>query len=243
MTTEDPLALFARDTAAAFVDIPSHFMIDGATYAHGGKLGFEGMDFYVAGRGGPLGEVSGYVVAAVFFFFNPALITEAWERSAAVLPRTEAGREFASVSHRWAEEHLPVDVDYARLSALLAPVIGQANPAGAPLFAAWRELPEPEPPRSLALHRLNVLRELRGAYHESAVMAAGILPRDAVASHHPFMLLIYGWPPVADGEVLPAEERDDADRLTDRLFGRAFSVLNDSERSELRALLESLTVS
>ena len=34
-------------------------MTDPATYAYGAELGFEGMDFYVAGRGGALGDVPG----------------------------------------------------------------------------------------------------------------------------------------------------------------------------------------
>ena len=46
--------------------LPSGFMLDGATYAKGAELGFEGMDFYVGGRGGVLGDVSADVVTATF---------------------------------------------------------------------------------------------------------------------------------------------------------------------------------
>ena len=46
-------------------------MTDPATYAYGAELGFEGMDFYVAGRGGALGDVPADVVAAAFVFFAP----------------------------------------------------------------------------------------------------------------------------------------------------------------------------
>ena len=59
----------AEATAGAVGALSSHFMLDGATYAKGGEMGFDGMDFYVAGRGGALGEVDGDVVSAALVFF------------------------------------------------------------------------------------------------------------------------------------------------------------------------------
>ena len=58
-------------------------MTDPACYAHGAELGFEGMDFYVAGRGGVLGDTPADVVVAAFVYFHPDTIRAAWER-----PRT-----------------------------------------------------------------------------------------------------------------------------------------------------------
>ena len=52
----------AHDTAAIVVRTPAGFMTDPATFARGAALGFEGMDFYVAGRGGALGDVPADVV-------------------------------------------------------------------------------------------------------------------------------------------------------------------------------------
>ena len=63
-----------RATAPAIHDLPSKFMLDGATYVRGAELGFEGMDFYAAGRGGVLGDVTADVVAAAFVFFEPGLV-------------------------------------------------------------------------------------------------------------------------------------------------------------------------
>jgi hypothetical protein len=237
----DPsLTAFSKDSHDAFVELPSKFMIDPATYVRGGELGFEGMDFYVAGRGGPLGDVPADVVAAAFFFFNPELIALAWDRSAGVMERRAAGQAFAQCCHDWADAHLPDGPDYARIAALLEPVTTSASPAGAPLFAAWRALREPESPKALALHRLNVLRELRGAYHEAAVMVAGILPADAVAVAQPYMLPIYGWPALDEGVPLPKEDWQKAEERTDRLFGRAFAILGEAERAELLDLLGAL---
>ena len=63
----------ARANADAVAYLPAGFMLDGATYKRGGELGFDGVDFYTAGRGGALGDVDGMVVAAAFVFFNPEI--------------------------------------------------------------------------------------------------------------------------------------------------------------------------
>ena len=63
----------AHETRDAIVTLASKFMTDPVTYAYGSELGFEGMDFYAAGRGGVLGDTSaGVVTAALVFFAIPA---------------------------------------------------------------------------------------------------------------------------------------------------------------------------
>ena len=48
----------AHDTRDVIVSVTAGFMTDPACYARGAELGFEEMDFYVAGRGGaPLLEL------------------------------------------------------------------------------------------------------------------------------------------------------------------------------------------
>ena len=56
--TMDPIKA-AEASGPAIVGLPAGFMLDGATYVRGGELGFDGIDFYVVGRGGALGEVDG----------------------------------------------------------------------------------------------------------------------------------------------------------------------------------------
>ena len=97
----------ARASTDAVAYLPAGFMLDGATYKRGGELGFDGVDFYTAGRGGALGDVDGSVVAAAFVFFNPATIVErgsAPGRSWRVARRPQA---FAGCLDAWAHEHLP----------------------------------------------------------------------------------------------------------------------------------------
>ena len=123
----------AHETRDAIVSFVSGFMTDAATYAYGAELGFEGMDFYAAGRGGALGEVPADVVAAAFVFFEPGIVRAAWERSAAVMSRGARPTEWAGRCHAWAREHLPEDRDWPTLAALVGRVSDAAPVAGAPL--------------------------------------------------------------------------------------------------------------
>src|SRR3954465_10576758 len=166
----------AHDLREAVVRIPGAFMTAADTYAYGAELGFDGADFYVAGRGGVLGEVPAGVVVAALVFFAPEVVHPAWARSAAVMPRAQASREWAAVGHRWAAGHLPDDADWPTVAALLGRVVRSAPVAGAPLFAGWGGLDEPEDAKSLTLHRLYALRELRGALHAAAVLTVGLSP-------------------------------------------------------------------
>ena len=56
----EPIDLAAA-SAPAIHDIPSKFMLDPPTYVRGAELGFNGADFYFAGRGGVLGDVAGEI--------------------------------------------------------------------------------------------------------------------------------------------------------------------------------------
>jgi hypothetical protein len=223
----------------AVVNVPSHFMLDMATYAKGAELGFSGLDFYVAGRGGALGEVHGEVVAAAFVFFEPANVVVNWESGRRVMGPREAAIEFARVGWAWADEHLSDDVDHERLAALLADVVAGTAPAGAPLFAAWREQPEPgdSRPKAQVLHRLNLLRELRGGLHAGAVLAAGFTPLEAVMAKTPGMAPIFGWSEPYPSFADRSAEWQVADRATDVAFGlAALAHLDEAGRRELVGL-------
>jgi hypothetical protein len=230
----------AHDTRDAIVRFVSGFMTDPTTYAYGAELGFDGMDFYAAGRGGALGDVPADVVAAAFVFFEPALVRTAWARSAPVMPRRRAAEEWAGRCHAWAREHLPEDRDWPTLAAHVGRVCDAAQIAGAPLFAGWRCLPEPTDPRELALHRLNGLRELRGALHGAAVLTVGLLPVEAIVVRTQAMLGFFGWPePYPD----PAPLQDRwalAEARTDRMFGRQLAVLDATERATFVEMLGTL---
>jgi len=227
----------AHEAAVATTDavayLPAGFMMAGSTYKRGGELGFDGVDFYTAGRGGALGDVDAMVVAAAFVFFNPVSIGAAWERTRPLLGRHESAAAFAGCLETWAQRHLPDEVDYARLAELVGAVNASASPSGAPLFAAWKAVPEPADPKALALQRLNVLRELRNALHGAAVLTVGLEPIEAVLIKTPFMAEVFGWSepyPEVESRRAVWQEAEDA---TNRVVARAYSVLDASELSEL----------
>ena len=235
----------ATASGDAINGLGTQFMLDLNTYVYGNSLGFEGADFYVAGRGGALGDAPAGVVAAAFVFFNPAYIAEAWQRTASTTTRRRAAEEFAGVAHRWAHEHIGDDVDLARLADLAGRLGDAASPACAPLFAGWRALDEPDPhdAKALALHRINALRELRGARHGAAVIAQGIDPHAAVARRTPYMLPVFGW---QEPHPDKAEVRDDwaaAQAATERAMAPVYEVLAPAEREEFVALVNALQAS
>lgn len=230
----------ARRLATPVGDLPANFMLDRATYEYGGEIGFDGLDFYVCGRGGVLGQVEAAVVASAFVFFNPSMIRKRWERGLTVMTPREAAEAFASCLHRWAAQHLEEGVDYERLAELLGRLTSTASAAGAPLFAAWLSLDRPKDPRELAMHELNALRELRGALHSCAVLAAGLDPLVALLIKTPFMAGIFGWEEPFPEVELAREAWNEAEAATNWATGRLFKVLDEHEREELAALLEEV---
>jgi hypothetical protein len=224
----------ATASAPAVSTVGSHFMLHGGTYARGAELGFQGLDFYVTGRGGVLGDVDADVVSAAFGFLEPAQVRTLWDQGRAVLAPQEAAARWAECCATWAEAKVPddLDVDLERLGSLLDAVVTQARPAGAPVFCGWRALPVPSSPKAHVVHQLNGLRELRHGLHVAAVLAAGLSPLEALSHNHPQMAPLFGWPDLADTtEVGP--RWDAAEAATSVAMAHAFEGLGDGGRDEL----------
>ncbi len=234
----DPLAA-ATSSAAAVGTIGSHFMLDGATYVKGASLGFGGLDVYITGRAGVLGPVDADVVVAGLAFFEPGNVRTLWEQGQGVMPPADAARAFAACCEAWAEEHVPDDLDAARLADLAGQVATSARSACAPVFAGWRAMPVPESPKAAAVHQMNVLRELRNGLHSAAIVSVGLSPLQAVSVRSPHMVALFGWPePAAADGVQPLW--DDAERRTDAAIAHAYDVLDEAERAELVDLADAL---
>jgi hypothetical protein len=235
-------ASVAERTRATVSGLSANFMLDGATYARGGEAGFNGMDFYGAGRGGVLGDVSADVVAAAFVFFNPTVVAVAWEGSRDVMRRDEAAALFAQCLVGWADEHLGDDVDWPQLAELATKVVDHATVAGAPVFAGWRALPVPEDPKAAALHQLNALRELRMARHGAAVTALGLDIGATVCHASPGMAAIFGWDGTEIGEDVPGLW-DQAEAMTNQATDEDYAVLSAEEAEEFVALCAAASAS
>ncbi len=226
-------------TAAPVSQVGSHFMLDGNTYKRGAELGFEGLDFYITGRGGVLGNVDADVVSAAFTFFEPGQVRTLWDQGTAVMPSADAAREFAACCAAWAEAHVPDDLDAERLAALAGRVVDEARPACAPVFAGWRALPIPEPAKAHAVHQMNALRELRLGLHGAAVVASGLSPLEALSVRTPQMAPIFGWAELADVTGLQ-DLWEGAEERTNHAIAHAFEALDDGERVELVELAGAL---
>lgn len=234
-----------RDEVAARIskpirDLQSSFMLDSATYEYGNGLGFDGLDFYVCGRGGVLGAVDAAVVSAALVFFNPSMVRQRWERGRRVMPATRAAHEFAGCLYRWSSTHLDSGLDYEALAGLLGRVVSAANPAAAPLFAGWGTLPEPADPLSLAVHRMNALCELRAALHGAMVLAAGLDPVVALLVQTPLMACVFGWAEPFPDVGLAKDASAFAEKQTDRAMARVLGALGEHEQSRLLRLLEEV---
>jgi hypothetical protein len=231
----------AEATAQGFSRIATHFMFAPETYARGADLGLEGLDFYFIGRGGTLGRVDAALVAAAFGVFEPGTVREAWERALAVADPMVAAVAWSEAAHAWGEEHLPADVDLARLAELVGKVVDGADGVGAPTFVGWRLLPRPSAPAALAMHHLNALRELRGAMHLAALLAAGLSPLEAVLVKTPFMAAMFGWPEPYPEPGEDIEERwQEAEDGTNRAMARVLLPLTEAERDELTDLVRAV---
>jgi hypothetical protein len=231
----------AHDTRNAIVGYTSSFMTDPGIYAHGASLGFEGMDFYVGGRAGVLGDVAADIVVAAMVYFPDHAIRPRWDRAGLVMTRRRAASEFAMCAHTWGEEHVPDDVDAAGNADLLGRVVRESDVPCAPLFAGWRLLDEPRSPKALLLHRLNALRELRGAIHAAAVLTVGLKPLEALVVQAPAMATLFEWPEPFPDPAPFAERWKLAEARTDRVFGRRLAVLDEHELDHLVEALVKLS--
>ena len=147
------------------------------------------------------------------------------------MPRARAARGMGRASATRRRASTCPTIATGRCCAALVGRVSDAAPvAGAPLFAGWRALPEPDDPRALALHRLNGLRELRGALHGAAVLTVGCCrSRRSWCARRRCSRCSDG----RSRTPSPAPLHDRwalAEARTDRMFGRNLAVL-DAEAS------------
>jgi len=229
----------ADATAEAISTIGSYFMLNPATYQRGGELGFAGFNFYVAGRGGVLGNVDADLVTAAFAYFEPAYVRTQWESGIGVMEPLAAAQAFAETAANWAEAHVPDDFDAARLAELADKLAEGARVTAAPLFAGWRKLEVPESPKAAAIHHLNALRELRGGIHAACIVASGLDPLQALAISTPMMATAFGWTELPEVDGL-RETWEQAEEATTAAFAYVFESLTEAEREEFATLVNAL---
>lgn len=234
----------ARKSARPVQDVGAKFMVDMDMYVEVAALGYEGLAFYIAGRGGVLGDVGHVEVFEAMTFFPAHTVQTGWDSSKPVESRSESADRFAGYAASWAAANVGdgmPDADLTRLAELCGKVIREADADGAPLFAGWRALDEPSDARELVVHRMNALRELRGARHIAAVREVGLDPVAAFMIRTPYMASIFGW---SEPDEPPAEPDkalwQKAEEMTERAFAVDLEVLDDDELDEFSELTGAL---
>ena len=224
-----------QELGGAFTECPK-------TLRRAREMSLSGWAFYVAGRGGALGDVRADTLAAALGFIAPEAVNDGWEAARRVAPPPEVAAQSLAECCRWGVEHLGGFGGLRRLVELLERAVLAADPAGMPLFAAWRAMPIPnDQPGARAAVLLHLLHEHWLGVHVVAVRASGLTPLQAIIAgpEGETGAVAFGWQPPYPPIGPLVRRRTWAEAVTDRIAGQAFRVLDPVERAELVGLLES----
>jgi hypothetical protein len=233
-----------EQTAAAcrrsIQELGGAFAEDPKTLRRARQLGLTGWAFYVAGRGGVLGDVDPAVVSAAIGLIDTEAVTDGWAAARRVASPPEIARQHRAECCRWGREKLDLFHGVAKLVDLTERVVRAADPTGMPLFAAWRALPAPDGGSGArAAVLLHLLREHRAGAYLLAIRAAGLTPLEALLAGQDGEAgaIAFGWQPPYPPPGILLRRRIFAEALTDRIVGQAYAVLDPPERLQLVELL------
>ena len=181
------------------------------------------------------------VVAALVFFAPEHRARGVGSAPRSVMPREQAAREWAAVAHAWAIAHLPDEVDWPTVAALLGRVVRRG--AGR-RRAVVRGLARARRTRGRR-RRSRCTASTRCASCGARCTAPRCSPSGSRRSRRSSCARrrcsrVFGWPePHPDPK--PLHDRWGlAEARTDRMFGRNLAVLDDDERAELVEMLAPL---
>jgi hypothetical protein len=207
-------------------------------------LGLSGWAYHVSARAGALGEVGPETVAAAIGFIAPDAVTDGWEAAAKTTDPLEVATWHLHELCRWGSDQIGDFPRVDRLCDLAKWVVDAADPAGLPLFAAWRAMPVPDAsPGATAAVLLHLLHEHRLGVHVVAVRASGLTALQAIIAgpEGETGAVAFGWQPPYPPAGPIVRRLMWAESVADSLAGQAFAHLEDAERTEFLGLLESLS--
>ena len=164
-----------------------------------------------------------------------------WDAGIGVEGARAGADRYALACADWGRSRLGAFAQAERLVELVTAVDDGAELAGLSLFAGWQSQTRVNDPQGRCYQLLNVLRELRGSVHITAVVAHGVTPLQALlanpVNNGSETAERFGWSgPYEDVEHL----RDDfmvVENLTNVLMARHLSVLTTDEQKELLGLV------
>lgn len=219
-----------NDTGWAYYFVPD-------TAARAAELGLNGMEFYVIGRGGPMGDCDSSAVAAAFGYFNPAVIARAWNGAAEKIKPRDAGKAHLECCAQLGRSKFGNIANLAEFVSAADAVNNAADPDGLALYSAIKSemLASDLPARAMQL--VTVLREFRGSAHLVAIRAMGLTSKQAHFVKRPNDVKMFGWTPEDAPHIDDAVRAKmvEVEALTDALVSPAYSVLDDAGRNSLLA--------
>lgn len=212
------------------------------TLQAGKNINLGGMEFYVQGRAGQMGNCDPDAVSAAFGYFKPALLKSILEAARAKVEPRVAGAAHLEACAALGRAKLASLPQLEAFVAVLEKVNDAADPDSLALYAAIRTetLASDAPGRAMQL--IAILREFRGSAHLVALRAAGIKSSTAHFIKRPDMWKQFGYtedeaPEVTDVEL---QKMAQAEKLTDSLVEPAYAVLTQDERKVLTDGLEAV---
>jgi hypothetical protein len=221
------------------------FAEDPKTLRRARQLGLTGWAFYVAGRGGVLGDVDPATVSAAIGLIDADAVRDGWLAARRVAPLAQIASHHRVECCRWGREKLELFHGVAKLVDLTERVVRAADAAGMPLFAAWRAMPVPEDATGArAAVLLHLLHEYRTGAYLLAIRVAGLSPLEAILTEPDGEAgaIAFGWQPPYPPTGMLLRKRILADAFADRIVGQAFAALEAPERVELIELLAAARV-
>ena len=216
----------ASAIAPATGAIGSYYYFHPQTMERGAELGIDGLRFYVAGRGGVLGDVEPSVVRAAFGYFAPSLIEKMWTSAIAVVEPRRAAREHLACNAAIGRQVLAGIEGLEAYCAAAEAVIDGVDESGLSLFAGFRAEPRPDDVAGRAMHLAVVLRELRGSAHLVAIRSVGLDSHVAHAIARPEMVEMFGWTDPISVSDADRERLARAEQITDLILEPAFAALD-----------------
>jgi hypothetical protein len=232
--------LAAAETKWPLYELETAWSTCPTTQRRARSLDLSGWAFYVAGRGGALGDFARPdTVAAAIGVISSDAVKGGWDAARKVGPYTVARTRLAECA-RWGDEHLAGTPEIGRLVTLAQRVVQSADPAGLPLFAATRALPVPEGgPGGHASVLAHLMRELRAGALLLAGRSCGLSAVDMIIAgpDGEEEATTFGWSPPFPARTPLIRRFLFAEAIADRIAGQSFGALDVSERIDLVRLL------
>lgn len=207
-------------------------------------LGLSGWAFYVAGRGGVLGDdARPETVAAAIGVIALEAVRAGWDAALKVGPTEVAASRLAECA-RWGDEHLAGLPELERLGCLAERIVRGADATAMALFAAGRATPMPDGDcGARAAVLIHQLRELRSGALLMAGRSCGLTPVEMIIAGPDGQeeAVTFGWSPPFPARTPLLRRYAYAEALADRIAGQAYLSLNPAERTDVVTLLNAAT--